>query len=318
MRVLAHAAELIEARQPFVLATVVWRRGPSSGRQGARAVILPDGTVRGWLGGACAEPTVVAEARRTLDTGEPMLVLLGQPDELTHRAHAGLTTVPMACENEGALEIYLEPIVYNPQLVIFGRSPAVHALTVMASALDWDVVVIDDGGRADEHPRPELVRTKLDLSGVIIDGSTAVVVATQGHYDDVALAAVLGSDAGYIGLVAAERRAATVRDYLRDRGFTDEQVARVVGPAGLDLGPVENPEIAVAVLADLVARRARGELRSGPAPVEPPAEAIDPVCGMTVLVSDAKYETTHEGVRYYFCAPGCRKAFEADPAAFLA
>ena len=317
--VLAEAVELTEHRVPYVLATVVWRRGPSSGRQGSKAVVLADGTVRGWLGGACAEPSVVRHARQCLETGEPALLFLGQPDELDGRSQEGVRSIAMACESEGALEVYLEPHRPEPQVIVVGRSPAVDALAEMALALGWGAAIIDDGGNPDEHTRPGLVRTKLDLSGLGVDGATAVVVATQGHYDDLALEAALASGAGYMGLIASEKRASTVLDHLRSRGVVAAELDRVQAPAGLDLGAVANAEIAVAVMADLVARRARGELMAtGPSPVPARAEAIDPVCGMTVLVGDAKYHTMHEGADYWFCAPGCQRAFGSDPQTFLA
>ncbi len=317
--VLAEAVELSERRVPYVLATVVWRRGPSSGRQGAKAVVLADGTVRGWLGGACAEPTVVRHARECMETGAPALLLLGQPDDLDGRSDEGMRHVAMACESEGALEVYLEPHRPEPQLVAVGRSPAVDALAETASAVGWKAVIVDDGGNPDEHSRPELVSTKLDLFERSIDGATAIVVATQGHYDDLALEAALACDAGYVGLIASPRRAATVLDYLRSRGVPEERLNSVQSPAGLDLGAVGNAEIAVAVMADLVARRARGELvavAGGATPAR--VEAVDAVCGMTVLTDDAKYHTIHEGADYWFCAPGCLRAFTADPDAYLA
>ena len=316
--VLAEAVELTEQRVPYVLATVVWRRGPSSGRQGSKAVVLADGTVRGWLGGACAEPSVVHHARECLETGEPALLFLGQPGELDGRSQEGVRSIAMACESEGALEVYLEPHRPEPQVVAVGRSPAVDALAEMALALGWGATIIDDGGHPDEHVRPEIVRTKLDLSSLGVDGATAVVVATQGHYDDLALEAALAFDPGYIGLVASVRRAAGVIDHLRDRGLAETDLDRVQAPAGLDLGPVANAEIAVAVMADLVARRARGELAAtGSVQVPPRAESTDPVCGMTVLVDDAKYHTVHIGTDYWFCAPGCQRTFESDPAAYV-
>ena len=316
--VLAQAVEFSEQRVPYVLATVVWRRGPSSGHQGSKAVVLADGTVRGWLGGACAEPSVVRHARGCLATGEPALLFLGQPDDLDGRSQEGVRSIAMACESEGALEVYLEPHRPEPQVIVVGRSPAVDALAELAIAVGWQAIVIDDGGNPDEHARPDLVRTKLDLSGLGIDGATAVVVATQGHYDDLALDAALASASGYVGLVASPKRAAVVIDHLRSRGVGTDDLDRVHAPAGLDLGAVANVEIAVAVMADLVARRARGELvATGSIPAPPRAEAIDPVCGMTVLVDDAKYHTVHEGADYWFCAPGCQRAFQSDPQTFL-
>ncbi len=337
LSVLQEAVALAEARVPFVLATVVWRRGPSSGQQGSKAVILADGTVRGWLGGACAEPTVVVQAREALLDGEPRLLLLGDVEgpsgapvdveEETPGAGCGSAdvgagpggtySVPMACENDGGLEVYLEPVPPRPQLVVIGRSPAVAALALMGRALEWDVAVIDDGGSPDEHPVPELVRTTLDLSGLGVGVGSAIVVATQGHYDDLALQAALATDAAYIGLVAATKRADAVAENLRGRGVSEESLARIQAPAGLDLGRLANRELAVAIMADLVARRASGELSRWGAVPEAPATAVDPVCDMTVLVADAKYHSTHEGVDHWFCAPGCKKAFDADPGAFL-
>lgn len=327
---MAGAVELRRLRQPFVLASVIWRRAPSSGQQGSQAVILSDGTVRGWLGGACAEPTVIVEALACLDHGEPRLLCLGPSGGRDrNRAPApgqggddsdGLRSIAMACDSEGAMEIYLEPNLPTPQVVVIGRSPAVDAIAAVATAVGWDAVIMDHGGQPDDHDRSDLVRTSLDLSSLAIDAATAVVVATQGHYDDLALGAALGTDAGYIGLVASAKRAEAMREYLRTQGFGDDDLARISAPAGLDLGRIPNREIAAAVLADLVARRAEGQLAvdSAGASLDRSADAFDPVCGMSVLVAGARYHAVHDGTYYYFCAPGCRQRFEADPAAFVA
>lgn len=306
--ILALAVELADAREPFALATVVWRRVPSSGHVGSKAVIRADGAVQGWLGGACAQPTVVREAQQAMADGRPRLLFLGRPDELDQRSTEGLVTVPMACESEGALEIYLEPMLPQPQVVVIGRSPAVFALTSMARALGWDVAVVDDGGSPVDHPAPDFVRTSLDLTGLGIGTGSAVVVATQGHYDDLALEAALATDAGYIGLVATEKRATATLALLRARGVADEQLLRVAAPAGLDLGSIDNAEIAVSVLAELVARRAAGSL-SGRVVARGPETTIDPVCGMTVIVADAKYRHERDGTVYFFCSSGCLETF---------
>ena len=321
--VLAAAVALARARTPFVLATVVWRRGPSSGQQGSKAVILADGTVRGWLGGACAEPTVVLQAREALLDGQPRLLMLGESDRGggaegvaagaggAGAADGGVRSVPMACENDGALEVYLEPVHPSPQLVVVGRSPAVHALALMGQALEWEVAVIDEGGKPDEHPVPALVRTALDFSDLGVGVSSAVVVATQGHYDDLALEAALKTEAPYVGLVAARKRADAVRERLAVRGVPPDQLARINAPAGLDLGRLSNRELAVAILADLVALRASGRLTLGSFSDEAQT-AVDPMCGMTVLVADAKYSSVDaDGQKVWFCAPGCKQTFDA-------
>ncbi len=312
--VLARAVELEARREPFTLATVVWRRSPSSGQLGSKAIIHADGSIFGWLGGACAQPTVRREALAALGDGRSRLVFLGQPDDLHQRPDDGIVKVPMACESEGALEIYLEPVLPAPQVVAIGRSPAVFTLARLVADLDWEIVVIDDGGDAAAHPRPEVVRTTLDLDDLRIGPASAVLVATQGVYDDLALEAALATDAGYIGLVAAEKRASATFALLRDRGVAEEQLARVAAPAGIDLGHVDNVGIAVSVLADLVARRAAGQLGAAGAPLV--HEAIDPVCGMTVFVDESRYHASHNGRDYWFCAPGCLAAFERDPDAY--
>jgi xanthine dehydrogenase accessory factor len=300
--VLQLAAELSGRGEPFVLATVVWRRAPSSGKEGATALITPDRKVRGWLGGACAEPTVVREALKALEEGSPRLLFLGPPEELEGRARDGVVTVPIACQSEGALEVYVEPVLPQPQIVAIGRSPAAGALAALATGLGWRSVLVEDG--ADP--------------GADVDERSYVVVATQGHFDEEALEHALATPAGYVGLVASRKRAEAVLGYLRDRGVSEEALARVHAPAGLDLGHVATDEIAVAILAEIVQLRAAGALEAG-AIADTPArhEEIDPVCGMTVDVADSRYRTVHDGRTYYFCSAGCLESFESDPARYV-
>jgi len=316
--VLEVAAELSKRGEPFVLATVVWRRAPSSGKEGSTALITPDGRVRGWLGGACAEPTVIREALRALEEGTPRLLFLGPPEELEARGRQGLVTVPIACQSEGALEVYVEPVVPQPHLVIIGRSPAVATLTAMAGALGWRAVVMDDGGDPANYPAADRVVTSLDMEQAAVTERSWIVVATQGHYDEDALERALATHAGYVGLVASRNRAQAVMGYLRDRGVSEEALARVHAPAGLDLGRVSHEEIAVAILAELVRDRAAGALERGVPAAIRQHEAIDPVCGMAVDVATARHRSTHDGRTYYFCSAGCRERFEADPARFEA
>jgi xanthine dehydrogenase accessory factor len=296
---LAAAQHLREEGSDGVLATVVWRRSPSSGQVGQRAIVHPDGRIEGWIGGACAEPTVVREALTALEQGASRLVHLGPPDELPDPAPEGTVCVPISCESEGSLQVYLEPIVPPPHLVVVGRTVAVEVLAAMAGALGWRTDVAD-----------------ADLDPSVVSAGSMVVVATQGHHDEEALEAALATDAAYVGLVASRTRAGRVRAYLSDRGFAVADVDRIHAPAGLDLGATAHAEIAVAVLAELVQLRAAGELHHTPAMVAKRDEVMDPVCGMTVA-ADSRHVVTHAGREYRFCCPGCRAVFASDPAAYV-
>jgi len=234
--------------EPCVLATVVWRRAPSSGKEGAKALIGPDGAVRGWLGGACAEPAVVREALLALADGAPRLMFLGPADELEGRRRDGMVSVPIACQSEGALEVYLEPLFPAPHLVAVGRSPAAVALAGIATALGWRAAAVDDA----------------DLAAAGAGPGSYVVVATQGHYDEEALEQALATGAAYVGLVASRTRAEAVLGYLRQRGVPEEDLARVHAPAGLDLGRIPPEEIAVAIAGEIVRLRAEGARRRRP------------------------------------------------------
>ena len=158
---------------------------------------------------------------------------------------------------------------------------------------------------------------KKEAAGV--GAGSFVIVATQGHYDEDALEQALRTPAAYIGLVASRRRADAVTGYLRDRRMSEHDLARVHAPAGLDLGRLPNQEIAVAIMAELVQLRAAGELgsRSAPTVAAERREETDPVCGMTVEVTSARYRTGHDGLSYSFCSARCLERFSADPAAFL-
>lgn len=293
MDVLRLAADLRDRGEPFALATVTWRQGPSSGKAGSRAVIRPDGSVTGWIGGACARPTVVREALTALVDGTPRLLTLGIEEN-----RPDVIAVPMACASEGAMEVYVEPFLPAPDLHIVGSSPMAETLAVLGETLGWRVL------RSDE---------------AVFDGLTEasmIVVATQGDYDEPALEAALKSPARYVGLVASAKRAAGVVEWLRSRGTSDGALARLRSPAGLDLGPVNHDEIAVAVLAELVALRATGGFKEVVA-VTQPETAIDPVCEMTVDIAAARFKTDYQETTYYFCAAGCQRAFEANPESFL-
>ncbi|HEY2281105.1 MAG TPA: XdhC family protein [Streptosporangiaceae bacterium] len=309
-------SELARSGQAFALATVVWRQGPSSSKQGSRAIITSDGQLHGWIGGACAEPVVIREARQIMADGQPKLLLLGSPDQFGTVVPDGMTVVPISCQSEGALQVYIEPVLPVPHLVIVGRSPMASTLAELARALGW---------LTDLLSQQEFTEVSAGPPGA--DSRTMVVVATQGHGDEDMIERAVPMRPAYLGLVASRRRAEAVLGYLAERGVPQDQLDRVHAPAGLDLGRTTHEEMAVAILAELVQLRAAGVLPDGPVPVpatEPApglqlalAEAIDPVCGMTVQPGAAAMPVEHDGVAYYFCCAGCHRAFEEDPDTYV-
>jgi xanthine dehydrogenase accessory factor len=299
--VIERASEMAGRGEDFALATVVWRQGPSSGQQGSRAIVTTSGEVHGWIGGACAEPVVIREAQRAIVDGEPRLLLLGTPDQFGS-VPEGMTVVPIACQSEGALEVYVEPVLRSPHLVVVGRSPMANTLCELAKVLGWRAGLVDSA----------------NFTAADVDRRSVVVVATQGHGDEEAVEQAVTGEPAYIGMVASHRRGEAVIGYLADRGVPRDRLDRVRVPVGLDLGHTSHREIAVAILAELVKLRASGGLAPDhvPAAAEP-VTAVDPVCGMTVPADESGRPLEHGGVTYYFCGSGCRSAFETDPSAYL-
>jgi xanthine dehydrogenase accessory factor len=300
--IVERAVELARLGEEFVMATVVWRQGPSSGQHGSRAIVTASGELHGFIGGACAEPVLVREAQRALVDRTPRLLVLGQSDQLGH-VPEGMTAIAISCQSEGALQIYLEPVQATPHLVVVGRSPMAHTLEQLAGALDWNVERVDGP----------------DFDASSVGRRTMVVVATQGHGDEDVVEAAVAARPVFLGVVASRKRGDALRTYLHDRGVADELVDRLRVPVGLDLGHTSHREVAVSVLAELVQLRAAGALvpEPGEATFTAPPEAIDPVCGMTVRADASGRPFEHDGTTYYFCCPGCRYAFANDPAAFL-
>jgi xanthine dehydrogenase accessory factor len=305
--VLGRIGELARGGETFALATVVWRQGPSSSKQGSRAIITADGRLDGWIGGACAEPVVIREAQQVISDGNARLLLLGAPDQFGTAVPEGMTVVPISCQSEGALEIYIEAVQPVPHLVIVGGSPMTRTLAELARALDWttDLLGTDEFGPDSAGQR------------------SMVIVATQGHGDEDMIERAVAMNPAYLGLVASRRRGEAVLGYLAERGVPKDRLDKVHAPAGLDLGRTTHEEMAVAILAELVQLRASGALAEVPAPRVARraelqlAEAVDPVCGMTVMPGPSGLPLEHDTRTYYFCCAGCRRTFEEDPDAYV-
>ena len=296
---------LRSGRTPFVSATVVRGERPTSAKPGDRALVLPDGRIQGFVGGACAESTVRLHALRLLGTNraesDRALLLRITPDPADSTSAdpvEGQLTVGNPCLSGGTLEIFLEAMVPPLLVYVLGDAPVARALVTVGAALGYEM------------------RVAADPTAAVPADTAAVVVASHGRDEEALLAAAVRGGVPYIGLIASRRRGAAV---LAGLGLDSAQAARVRTPAGLDIGARSAPEVALSVLAEIVATRPRVSLAAGaePAAEAAPAEAVDPVCGMTVAAVLDALTLEHGGRQWYFCGPGCRDAFAADPDRYL-
>jgi xanthine dehydrogenase accessory factor len=345
-------AALRREGQPFAVATVVARRAPVSAHLGDRAIVFADGRMEGFVGGACSREIVRKQALEVIHGRQARLVSI-RPDATEQSSSSNdRVVVPMTCASEGAVDVYVEPVVRPRSIVVAGATPVAAALARLARAMRYHVVRVVD---ADEHRDIEAeaaevgasVATLESLEAVLKDavgsgGDCAVVVASQGHYDEPALETILKSGVSYVGLVASRKRGATVRAWLD--GSHVPGVERLRNPAGLDLGGRTAEEVALSILGEIVqlgaarpveapvpavAARVPGagsgrvlQMASATAPTRSSpgsaGVAIDPVCHMEVETAGAKHTAEVAGITYYFCCGGCRARFVKDPQRYLA
>ena len=319
--------------QSFAFATVVARRAPVSAHLGDRAIVFPDGRMEGFIGGACSREIIRQQGLDALRTRCSRLVSI-RPDAADSgpSATGEHVVVPMTCVSEGAIDVYVEPFVQARRLFIAGVTPVADSLARLARGMSYDVVRVVLG---QEQRDLEQEAAALGASVVTLDAlestlradaaggaDLAAVVASQGHYDEEALEAILRCGVPYVGLVASRTRGAAVRAMLEQRAVPG--VATIRNPAGLDLGARTPPEVALSILAEIVkahpdgTRMAAAAAADAPPATAPPApaSAVDPVCGMSVAVASARHTAELDGVTYYFCCAGCRGKFLDAPAAY--
>ena len=293
-RELREKAEQLQAdRVPFVHARVVLAERPTSAKPGDEAIVLADGTIEGFVGGQCALATLRAQGLAVLESRETMLLRIApspEPDQ------PGRTVVHNPCQSGGTLEIFMEPVLPAPLVRILGTTPIAASLARVGAALGYDMESWDSGCC---DGTPDLTATD------------AVVVASHGNGEESVLEAAVKSGVPYIGLVASRKRGAAV---LASLDLTDEEKAHIRTPAGMDIGARTAEEVALSILAEVIAQRT-GEPRSLAAPSSVQT-AVDPVCHMDVVTVPTSLHADVDGETWWFCCQGCLDRFVADPSAF--
>ena len=311
------AAELRSRGESFAVALVVRFAAPISGKPGDKAIIYPDGRIWGWIGGGCSQPAVVKEALKALSEGTPRLVRITPSPSPS--SGQGVVDYSMTCHSGGSLDIYIEPVLPKPHLVILGRSLVAQTLASLAKTIHFMVSAIAPGASREHFPTADAIYERLDLSPISIGPQTYLVVSTQGEDDEEALERALGVEAPYVAFVVSQPKREKIFEYLRGKGIASERLNRVRAPAGLPIGAVSPEEIAVSILAEIV-QVSRSKPKPATAPPLPivTVEAKDPICGMLVNPSQAKHQSEYRERTYYFCCARCKQTFDADPANALA
>ncbi len=290
---------------------------PTSAHPGDKAVITSDGVLHGWIGGSCSEPLVRREALVAMSDGLPRLVRIRPDVEATETRTPGELTVATTCPSGGTLDIFIDPHLPKPLLVVIGGSPAARTLVALAGVMGFRTCGVHPGATSADFPGADRVIDSLDLTALAGETDCWVVVATMGHYDDDGLAAALTLPNADVALVASVRRSSAVFDTLRARGVPDSELTRVRAPAGTRRAGAQE-EIALHALDEVVAlRHERLTANPVPDPALIVGFAVDPVCGMTVDTADAAHTAVHDGTTYSFCCAGCQERFAASPAQFL-
>ena len=315
---LSQASALCAEECPFAVAVVVRYQSPVSGKPGDKAIIRSDGSVWGWIGGGCVQPLVIEEAMRAIEDGSPRLIRIAP--SLSPESEEGVVNYSMTCHGGGALDVYIEPVLPKPQILILGRSLAAETLAKLGKTIGYRVSIVAPGANRENFPEADLISERLDLSEVKITRETYVVISTQGEHDEEALEQSLRSNASYISFIASELKARKIFDLLAAKGLAPESLSRVRAPAGLPIGSSSPGEIAVSILAEIIQIR-KSKLtavgnRQVPDELSAAVSTRDVVCGMTVKKGAASCVSEYRGKTFYFCCAGCKQAFEMQPEAY--
>jgi xanthine dehydrogenase accessory factor len=314
--------ELSKKNEPFALALVVRREEPSSGKVGDKAVINKFGEIIGWVGGGCVRAILIKEAEDAMKTGQSRLVRIGKNTGAVNAK--GIIEYKMTCQSEGTVEVFIEPVLPAPHLVVVGKSAIARALVIMAKAAGYRVTAMASDARMDTFQGPDQLITQLSFAQVKTDPSSSIVVATQGEQDEQALELALQQSFTYLGFVASRKKKTSVLQYLKDAGIDQAKVDMIESPAGIDINAKRPEEVAISILAAIIQRRnnlpddfhfTRFEER--PAETGKPVFYINPVCGVPVDMNSPKHVVDYEGEKVYFCCDGCYAKFLLEPSKYV-
>ena len=310
----------VQSQESFALAQVVARIAPSSSKLGDKAIIKRNGKMVGWIGGGCVQGIVLKESIDAIQTGKSRLVKIGKY-LMNNQKQEGVMEYKMTCQSEGQVEIFIEPFLPQPHLIVIGKSEIAKALVKIAKALAFKVTGVAQDANLQTFDKVDELITQLDLSRVQTSPYTFIVVATQGDQDEKALSQALNKENSYVGFVSSRKKSASVAQYLTDAGFEEAAIQKIHSPAGIDINAKQPDEVAVSIMAEII------QVKNGITPIISKADTeqqqpepvfyINPVCGVPVDMNHPKHVVMHGEEKVYFCCDGCKIKFEKDPDKYI-
>ena len=313
----------------FAIAQVVDRIAPSSGKVGDKAIILETGELIGWIGGGCVRGIVIKEALEVIKTKRYRRIRIspegGSKETPTYKEYI------MSCQSKGTVEIMIEPVIPQPELIVVGKSNIARKLVQLASAADFRVTVMASDADVQMFPSAQRLEDHVDFSTIKKFTNTYIIVTTQGEDDELSVKKALETHAKYVGFVASAKKSDDIKAYLNSAGISEERINQLRSPVGLDINAKLASEVAISILADVIAdfrkvKTAFGsccddkETETAEEPVnEQFAEDyyINPVCGVPVSKKNPKHVIEYKNEKVYFCCDGCKVSFENNPEQYM-
>ncbi len=310
---------LNQGHEAYATAIIVRRTIPSSGKPGDKAIITRDGKITGWIGGGCTRGIVLKEALLSLQEGKPRYVSISPDPQKPFNSNTKIYR--MTCQSGGTVDVYIEPVLPKPQIVVFGHSHIAMALARIAKAADYQVSAISYDPDKTLFPTADHLLELDELTDEHILENSYLIVCTQGDRDVEVLHQAISLNSAYLSFVASRKKANAIFHELRTKGVSFEELKKIKTPAGLDIGAKLPEEVAISILAEIIKN-----FRSQVDTELPPEDSlvinsdeyyINPVCQIPVQKNSAKHILEYQGEKVYFCCDGCKVSFEKSPEKYM-
>ena len=313
--------------ETVALAQVVWRQAPTSGKPGDKAIVRKDGTLIGWVGGGCIRGIVVKECQNAIEEQECRLVKIAPDYSENTDPDSSVKTYKMTCHGGGSMEIFIEPVMPAPHIIVLGKSNIARALVRISRAANYKVSVIGNDADKEVFPDANELIPKLDFGSVKINPNTFIIVCTQGDNDEEAVKEALLSRSHYVGFVASKKKSNHMKSYLESSGIDSSEFEKLKSPAGIDINAKLPEEVAISILADIINDfRNRDVLQFTGATHGDKATLVtslsdeyylNPVCNLPISKAEAKHIVDYKGHKVYFCCDGCKVSFDKTPEHYI-